>query len=123
MGVDRKVLSPGNGVDFPTKGSMVTMHYTGGTYDQAAGEAKHFMGAIFDSSKKPGRGPFATKIGVGRLIQGWDEGVPQMSLGEKSILTITPDFGYGPGGIPGVIPPNATLVFEVELLSINNKSI
>lgn len=63
--------------------------------------------------------PFVTTIGTGSVIRGWDEGVPQMSLGEKAKLTITSDYAYGARGFPGLIPPNSTLIFEVELLKIN----
>jgi FK506-binding protein 1 len=75
-------------------------------------------GKKFDSSIDKGR-PFKFTIGVGQVIQGWDDGVAQMSLGEKATLTITSDFGYGARGAGGVIPPNADLMFEVELLEIN----
>lgn len=83
----------------------------------------HYVGTLesgkkFDSSRDRGR-PFQTKIGVGQVIRGWDEGVPQLSLGEKGLLTITGDYAYGERGFPGLIPPNATLIFEVELLKIN----
>ncbi|KAJ5096158.1 hypothetical protein NUU61_005514 [Penicillium alfredii] len=121
MGVEKRILTPGNGTDYPKKGENVAIHYTGCLYDQSKPDS-HFMGAKFDSSHNPGRGPLATPIGVGRLIKGWDEGVPQMSLGERAILTISSDYGYGPNGFPGLIPPNSPLVFEVELLSINGKS-
>ncbi|CEJ55357.1 FK506-binding protein 1A [Penicillium brasilianum] len=120
MGVDKKILTPGNGVDFPKKGDNVAMHYTGCLYDASAA-ANHFMGTKFDSSRDRGT-PLASPIGVGRLIKGWDEGVPQMSLGEKAILDISSDYGYGPNGFPGLIPANSRLVFEVELVKINNKS-
>ena len=76
-------------------------------------------GSKFDSSVDKGR-PFIFKIGLGMVIKGWDEGVIQMSLGEKSVLTISSEFGYGSRGAGGVIPPNADLRFEVELLAINN---
>ncbi|KAK9470109.1 uncharacterized protein V1510DRAFT_427519 [Dipodascopsis tothii] len=111
MGVTVKSLAPGNGVDFPAKGDTVTMHYVGTLADN---------GKKFDSSRDRGS-PFETVIGIGQVIRGWDEGVPQLSLGEKAILTITGDYGYGARGFPRVIPPNATLVFEVELLAINQK--
>ncbi|KAJ3195368.1 hypothetical protein HK101_000410 [Irineochytrium annulatum] len=75
-------------------------------------------GSKFDSSVDRGK-PFVTQIGVGRVIQGWDEGVPQMSLGEKAKLLITYDYAYGEGGHPPVIPPRADLTFDVELLKIN----
>ncbi|TKY89674.1 hypothetical protein EX895_001459 [Sporisorium graminicola] len=106
-------ISPGDGKSFPKVGDTVTMHYTGTL-------AKD--GSVFDSSRKPGRGPFSTEIGVGRVIQGWDQGVPQLSLGEKAKLIIPANEGYGARGAGGVIPPNADLVFEVELLAINGKS-
>eukprot|EP01048_Picozoa_sp_COSAG05_P012056 COSAG05_NODE_1181_length_5596_cov_3.093687_10_plen_137_part_00 len=72
-------------------------------------------GSKFDSSVDRGQ-PFQFQIGVGQVIRGWDVGVMKMSLGEKSRLNITPDFGYGAQGAGGVIPPNADLIFEVELL-------
>ena len=78
-------------------------------------------GVKFDASRDRGR-PFKFTIGVGQVIRGWDEGVAQMSLGEKAMLRITSDYGYGPRGAGGVIPPNADLNFEVELLGINGKS-
>ncbi|KZZ95182.1 FK506-binding protein 1B [Ascosphaera apis ARSEF 7405] len=119
MGVTKKILSPGNGTDKPKAGDQISMLYTGCLYDQNAGEANHFMGKQFDSTT--GRGPFSTAIGVGRLIRGWDEAVVDMTLGEKAILTITGDYAYGARGFPGLIPPNATLVFEVQLIGINGK--
>mmetsp|Transcript_18235 Transcript_18235/g.41590 ORF Transcript_18235/g.41590 Transcript_18235/m.41590 type:complete len:87 (+) Transcript_18235:150-410(+) len=74
-------------------------------------------GRVFDSSRRKGR-PFQFTIGVGQVIKGWDEGVLQMSVGERSTLHITSDYGYGASGAGGVIPPNADLVFDVELLAI-----
>ncbi|KAJ5675705.1 Peptidyl-prolyl cis-trans isomerase, partial [Penicillium macrosclerotiorum] len=121
MGVEKTILTPGNGVDFPKKGDNVAMHYTGCLYDEKEAD-NHNMGFKFDSSRDRGT-PLASPIGVGRLIKGWDEGVPTMSLGEKAILDISPDFGYGERGFPGLIPENSRLVFEVELVKINNKSI
>eukprot|EP00931_Biecheleriopsis_adriatica_P070605 TRINITY_DN44376_c0_g1_i1.p1 TRINITY_DN44376_c0_g1~~TRINITY_DN44376_c0_g1_i1.p1 ORF type:complete len:155 (-),score=31.69 TRINITY_DN44376_c0_g1_i1:34-498(-) len=109
FGVKKEVITPGDGKNFPKKGDTVTMHYTG-TLSNG--------GKKFDSSLDRGQ-PFVTQIGVGRVIKGWDEGVPQMSLGEKAILKMTSDYGYGPRGAGGVIPPNADLTFEVELLQIN----
>ncbi|KAJ5175349.1 Peptidyl-prolyl cis-trans isomerase [Penicillium canariense] len=119
MGVEKTILSPGNGVDFPKQGDNVAMHYTGCLYDASAA-ANYYMGKKFDSSRDRGS-PLTSPIGVGRLIRGWDEGVPQMSLGEKAILDISSDFGYGARGFPDLIPENSRLVFEVELVGINNK--
>ena len=85
----------------------------------------HYVGTLasngsqFDSSRAKGR-PFRFTIGIGQVIRGWDEGVMQMSLGEKAILRITSDYGYGTRGAGDVIPPNADLVFVVEVLEINN---
>eukprot|EP00977_Amphora_coffeiformis_P000797 scaffold162_cov176-Amphora_coffeaeformis.AAC.57 len=86
----------------------------------------HYVGTLaadktkFDSSRDRGK-PFSFKIGRGEVIQGWDEGVMQLSLGEKCILHISSDYGYGERGAGGVIPPNADLDFEVELLAIGDK--
>ncbi|KAH7096409.1 hypothetical protein BKA62DRAFT_745085 [Auriculariales sp. MPI-PUGE-AT-0066] len=99
-------LSPGDGNNFPRR--AVQIHYVGTLLD----------GTKFDSSRDRNK-PFETKIGVGQVIKGWDEGVPQLSVGEKAILTCTPDYAYGATGYPPVIPANATLKFEVELLKIN----
>jgi len=83
----------------------------------------HYIGTLtngskFDASYDRGR-PFSFTIGTGQVIRGWDEGVMKMSLGEKAKLHITSDYGYGPEGAGGVIPPNADLIFQVELLNIN----
>ncbi|MCO5566192.1 hypothetical protein L7F22_019868 [Adiantum nelumboides] len=112
MGVTVDSVSPGDGKTFPKKGDTVTMHYHGTLLN----------GNKFDSSVERGQ-PFQTKIGVGQVIKGWDEGVPQLSLGQKAKLTCTPDYAYGANGYPPVIPANSTLVFEVELLKINGKGL
>merc|ERR1711879_999618 len=109
-GLLRTVLQEGDQKNFPKKGDELAMHYTG---TLAADGTK------FDSSLDHGR-PFIFKIGLGMVIRGWDEGVMQMSLGEKAKLNIPAELGYGAKGAAGVIPPNADLVFEVELLAINS---
>ena len=93
-------------------GQSVTVHYTGWLFDANAPEQR---GLKFDSSKDRDE-PFEFDLGAGMVIRGWDEGVQGMKVGGKRILTISPELGYGARGAGGVIPPNATLVFEVELL-------
>ena len=95
-------------------GRNVTVHYTGWLYNEGAADHK---GRKFDSSKDSNR-PFTFRLGAGQVIQGWDEGVAGMKVGGRRTLTIPPDFGYGSQGSSGVIPPNATLVFDVELLDV-----
>ncbi len=98
------------------KENAVLVHYTGWLYDPKAPDMK---GAKFDSSE--GRSaPFGFMIGRGRVIKGWDEGVPGMKEGGKRMLIIPPAMAYGDKGAGGVIPPNATLLFEVELVKIIN---
>ena len=95
----------------PTRGQNCVMHYTGWLWVNGA------KGAKFDSSVDRGQ-PFVFTIGRGQVIGGWDQGVATMKVGDKVRLTIPPELGYGARGAGGVIPPNATLIFEVELLSV-----
>jgi FKBP-type peptidyl-prolyl cis-trans isomerase FkpA len=94
-------------------GKTVDVNYTGWLYDPTAANQR---GKQFDSSV--GRGPFSFPLGGGRVIKGWDEGVAGMKVGGKRTLVIPPELGYGARGAGGVIPPNATLVFDVELLDV-----
>jgi FKBP-type peptidyl-prolyl cis-trans isomerase len=97
-----------------TEGHDVTVHYTGWLYDEAAPEHK---GKKFDSSRDRGD-PFEFPLGGARVIKGWDHGVEGMKVGGQRTLLIPPEMGYGKRGAGGVIPPNATLVFDVELLGV-----
>jgi FKBP-type peptidyl-prolyl cis-trans isomerase len=92
----------------PKHGETVTVHYTGWLTD----------GTKFDSSVDRNE-PFAFVLGTGQVIQGWDEGVTTMRVGDKARLTIPPELAYGEAGYPGAIPPHATLIFEVELLTVS----
>jgi FKBP-type peptidyl-prolyl cis-trans isomerase FkpA len=96
-----------------TSGQTATVNYTGWLYSETAPEQK---GAKFDSSI--GRGPFAFKLGAGQVIRGWDQGVQGMKVGGQRRLVLPPEFGYGARGTGSAIPPNATLVFDVELLEV-----
>ncbi len=92
-------------------GNALSMHYTGWLYENGN------KGAKFDSSLDRGE-PFAFRLGEGQVIKGWDEGVAGMKVGGKRTLIIPPELGYGARGAGGAIPPNATLLFEVELLGV-----
>jgi FKBP-type peptidyl-prolyl cis-trans isomerase FkpA len=95
-------------------GRRVTVHYTGWLYDASRPDHK---GNKFDSSRDR-NDPFAFKLGAGEVIRGWDEGVAGMKVGGRRTLTIPSEYGYGARGAGGAIPPNATLLFDVELLDV-----
>ena len=95
----------------PKTGQTCVMHYTGWLYENG------IKGSKFDSSVDRNE-PFEFPIGAGHVIKGWDEGVATMKVGGKRTLIIPPELGYGARGAGGVIPPNATLIFEVELLNV-----
>ena len=103
--IEDLVIGEGEGAKNYNK---VVVNYTGTLQD----------GSIFDSSLNPGRDPFSFTLGVGSVIKGWDQGVKDMKVGGKRKLTIPPELGYGDRGAGDVIPPGATLIFEVELLEI-----
>jgi len=108
MGVDIEVMNPGDGSTYPKGGQKVTCHYT----------LTLTNGKKIDSSRDRGKA-FEFTIGRGEVIAGWDQGLTRMSVGERAKLTISPDMGYGAKGVPGCIPPNSTLVFDVELIKVN----
>ena len=108
-------VKPGTGAE-ATKGQTVVVHYTGWLYDPAALGQK---GAKFDSSRDRPT-PFSFVLGAGRVIRGWDEGVAGMKVGGQRTLIIPPDMAYGSRGAGGVIPPDATLIFDVELLEVKS---
>jgi FKBP-type peptidyl-prolyl cis-trans isomerase FkpA len=107
------VLKPGDGAAI-TAGQMATVQYTGWLYEASAKDNK---GKRFDSSLDAGK-PFSFPLGAGSVIKGWDQGVVGMKVGESRRLIIPPDLGYGDAGAGGVIPPGATLVFDVDLVKI-----
>ena len=113
----RTLLTPrtaGDKLNFPRKGSTVKVTYSGRLEGAEEGDN-------FDSSynkKKKAQEPLVVKAGAGKLIAGWDAALLEMSVGEKAVLTIGPEGAYGAKGMPPKIPPNATLIFELELLAI-----
>jgi len=110
-GLQYEIIQQGTGAT-PQKGQQVTVHYTGWL------DNKGELGKKFDSSVDRGA-PFTFVIGRGQVIRGWDEGVMSMRVGEKRRLIIPATLGYGASGIGNVIPPNATLIFDVELLGVS----
>ena len=109
-GLQYEDTTPGTGAEAKA-GQSVTVHYTGWLYNDGV------QGAKFDSSKDRGQ-PFEFPLGAGPVIKGWDEGVQGMAVGGTRRLVIPAALGYGARGAGGVIPPNATLLFEVDLLAV-----
>lgn len=105
-GLEYIILEEGTGPK-PKQGQKVQVHYTGKLQD----------GTVFDSSHKRGK-PIAFTLGIGQVIKGWDEGIALLKKGGKAQLIIPPSLGYGARGVPPQIPPNATLIFDVELVEI-----
>jgi FKBP-type peptidyl-prolyl cis-trans isomerase FkpA len=106
-------IKPGTGVGL-TAGKIAVVQYTGWLYDAAATDHK---GKQFDSSRNSGR-PFRFPVGTGQVIKGWDQGVVGMKVGESRRLIIPADLAYGDSGAGGVIPPGATLVFDIDLIAV-----
>ncbi|KAE8686833.1 FK506-binding protein 1 [Hibiscus syriacus] len=105
-GLKKKLIKEGEGTETPKEGDEVEVHYTGALLD----------GTKFDSSRDT-ETPFKFKLGRGQVIRGWDEGVKTMKKGENALFTIPPELAYGESGFPPSIPPDATLQFDIELLS------
>ncbi len=110
---ETKDITVGTGAE-ATAGKTISVHYTGWLYDPTQPNNR---GRKFDSSKDRNQ-PFEFALGAGQVIKGWDQGFAGMKVGGKRVLTIPAEMGYGARGAGGVIPPNATLVFEVELLGV-----
>ncbi|KAH9457322.1 hypothetical protein MJO28_011611 [Puccinia striiformis f. sp. tritici] len=111
--VEIETIKPGDGKNFPVAGDKVKIHYVG-TLESKDGNK-------FDSSRDRGR-PFECTIGVGQVIKAWDQGVVQLSIGQEAYFKCAPEIAYGSAGCNGVIPPNSTLFFKVELLEITRKN-
>lgn len=101
-----EIFAAGDGINYPTKGNVVTIHYTGSLKD----------GTIFDSSRDRGK-PFKFKLGADQVIPGMDLGVAQLSIGERAKVSIPARLAYGDKGFPGLIPPRSDLIFDIELMS------
>ncbi|ELU11011.1 hypothetical protein CAPTEDRAFT_157675 [Capitella teleta] len=108
MGVELETIQPGDGCTYPKDGQIVEIHYTGTLSN----------GKKFDSSRDRGAA-FKFTIGKDQVIKGWDEGIKKMSIGQRVKLTCSPDYAYGKRGFPGVIPPDSTLYFDVELIGLH----
>eukprot|EP01001_Neometanema_parovale_P012199 NODE_8474_length_700_cov_34.533795_g8218_i0.p1 GENE.NODE_8474_length_700_cov_34.533795_g8218_i0~~NODE_8474_length_700_cov_34.533795_g8218_i0.p1 ORF type:complete len:109 (+),score=16.36 NODE_8474_length_700_cov_34.533795_g8218_i0:60-386(+) len=108
MVVSLEKIIEGDGKSYPKRGQIVSVHYVGMLSD----------GTEFDNTRKRGK-PFKFRLQSHEVIKGWDDGVAQMSLGERAKITMTPDAAYGPKGFPGLIPAATTIVFDVELLGFS----
>ncbi|CAM9328611.1 unnamed protein product [Sphacelaria rigidula] len=106
--VQVEIFAAGDGINYPQKGQTVTVHYTGYLED----------GTQFDSSRYRGK-PFKFKLGNEQVVPGLDEGVSQLSIGERAKVTIPAASAYGARGFPGLVPPNSALVFDLELITFN----
>ena len=115
-GLKIQIVLEGEGEEIKS-GAVAHVHYTGWLYDETAPEGK---GDKFDGSRDRGE-PITFNLGVGRVIQGWDLGVEGMKVGEQRILTVPPELGYGERGSGALIPPGATLLFDVELIEIGRR--
>jgi len=102
-----EVIKKGDGRTFPKKGQTVVVHYTGHLPN----------GQVFDSSRERQQ-HFKFILGKKQVLKGWEEGIKQMSIGERAKLICPPEFAYGKQGYPGAIPPNATLTFDIELIAL-----
>lgn len=107
MGIEYQVLTEGDGVNFPKRMQTAVVHYVGMLSN----------GQQFDSTRSRER-PFEFKVGAGQVIQAWEEAVPRMSIGQQMRVTATHEFCYGGQGVGDLIPPHATLIFEIELILI-----
>jgi len=110
--VEIETITPGDGKNFPVAGDSVKIHYVG-TLESKDGKK-------FDSSRDRGK-PFECRIGVGQVIKAWDQGVVKLSIGQEAYFKCHPSIAYGSTGCQGVIPPNSTLFFKVQLLEINGR--
>lgn len=108
MGVVFEELQKGDDRTFPKTGQTVQVHYTGTLQN----------GKVFDTSRDRGK-PFSFILGKGQVIKGWEENIPKMSLGQRVRLTCPAEYAYGKTGYPGVIPPDATIIFDIELLKLS----
>lgn len=115
-GLQYKVLKAGAGQQ-PRRGQKVTVHYTGWLLAGRNADGSPKKGKSFDSSRRRGR-PFSFRVGMRQVIRGWDEALASMKVGERRLLVIPPGLGYGSRGAGRSIPPNSTLVFDVELLGV-----